>query len=106
MKLLHCEQSDVFVSIPDFVSTDFIHLAMVDEVTGLKGLIVAINSCDSLSSRFFSVLSSYARSVTTGHKRLFPGNAGKKKSVKGFDCTDCLANFVGMKVTPSGLNFL
>ena len=100
---------EISVSIPDSVRTDFIHLAIVDEVTGLKGLIVAMKSRESLCSlthRLSLVLSSYARRVVTGHSSLFPGKTGKKNSVSGFDCLDCLANFVGIKVTPSGLNFL
>ena len=36
----------IFVSIPDFVSTDFNHLAIVDDDTGLYGLIRAIKSWD------------------------------------------------------------
>ena len=49
----------VSVFIPDFVSTTLIHLAMVDEATGLYGLMIAIKSCDwLLSFRLSLVLSS------------------------------------------------
>ena len=52
------------------------------------------------------VLFSSARRVVTGHSSLLLGKLGKKKSAIAFDCLDCLANFVGLKVTPSGLYFL
>ena len=91
------------VSIPDFVSTDLIHLAIVDETTGRRGLMKAMKRSDLLEShRRSMVLSSYARKDVTGHRFPLCGKVGKK-SDKAFACLDCFANFVGMKVTPSGL---
>ncbi len=89
------------VSIPDLVSMVLIHLAIVDDPTGLYGLINPIKRCDLLETQRRSlVLSSYARKVFTGHNLC--GKAGNNSDI-GFDCLDCLANFVGNKVTPSGL---
>ena len=80
---------------------------MVDDETGLYGRINAINRLNLLSSPLLSfVLSSYALSVVTGHKRGFPEKLGKKNSVIALDGLDCLANCVGWKDTPSGLYFL
>ena len=90
----------ISVLIPDFVSVDFIHLAMVDDETGLYGRINAINRLNLLSSPLLSfVLSSYALSVVTGHRRGFPEKLGKKNSVIALDGLDCLANCVGWKDT-------
>ena len=46
----------ISVLIPDFVSVDFIHLAMVDDETGLYGRINAINRLNLLSSPLCSIL--------------------------------------------------
>ena len=43
----------ISVLIPDFVSVDLIHLAMVDDETGLYGWINAINRLNLLSSPLF-----------------------------------------------------
>lgn len=97
----------ISVFIPDFVSTDLIHLAMVDEATGLYGLMIAVKSCDLLLSFQLLLVLSLAFLVSTksGHWAKY-GNEGKKNSVNAFDCFDCLVNFVGANVTPSGLYFL
>ena len=44
--------------------------------------------------------------MLTGQRWLFPGKHGKKKSAMVLSCLDCLDNFVGAKVTPSGEYFL
>ena len=41
--------------------------------------------------------------VSTGQSPGSCGNEGKKNSVNGFPCLDCLARPLGLKVTPFGL---
>ena len=56
-----------------------------------EGLIVVKNRGFDPSSRLYSrVLSSYARSVVTGHSRWFAVKAGKKNSACSLDCRGCL----------------
>ena len=61
------------VSTPEASNTDFSHLAIVLEETGLWGFTTAINSfiCSPLNG---SVLSSYAFNVKTGHSLASSGN--------------------------------
>ena len=56
----------VTVLMPAFDSIVFSHLAMVDELTGWCGLIVAVNSFEVFSLKA-SVRFSYGQSVSTGH---------------------------------------
>lgn len=95
----------ISVSMPDLVNVVFNHLAMVDEVTGWYGCIVAMRSwvCFSSLDRLGAVLPSYALSVATGHNDSLSGNFGKKNSASFLFCLDCLASLVAKKVTPSGL---
>lgn len=59
---------NTFVSMPAFPMMVFSHLAIVELVTALCGLVVAISSFVSLLAilKLF-VAASYARSVATGH---------------------------------------
>ena len=54
---------------------------------------------DSLSPL---VVLSYALKVSTGHMILLLWKQGKKNSLVGFPCLDCLARVAAKKVTPSG----
>ncbi len=97
----------VLVSMPAFDRIDFSHLAIVDGATGLYGFIRARKREDCFFSFLLSLVrSSRTRSAWTGHNLSLCGKAGKKNVVISFPGLDCFANFVGKKVTPSGLNCL
>ena len=91
------------VSMPAFSSSDFSHLANVEELTGLCGFTTARNTLVLPVSWFrrASVLHSYALSIIMGHNIAF-SNAGKKNSAVGFHTLDCLASPASWKITPAG----
>jgi hypothetical protein len=81
--LVECALNMV-VSIPALSRTERSHLAMVDDVTGLCGLMVAMNNlCCSSVCLNHSVASSYALSVATGQSFSFCVKLGKKKLASG-----------------------
>ena len=96
----------IVVSTPAFPIKVFIHLAMVDDATALCGLMVAMSSLLSLLAfLIFSVAASYARRVCTGHSFRLCGKLGKISAIS-LSGLDCLANFVGLNTTPSGMYLL
>ena len=82
------------VSMPAASSRDLSHLARVLDVTALCGLIRARNNLVSPPLQV---------TVITGHSPGSCGKEGKKNSVIGFPCLDCLARLFGVKATPAGL---
>ena len=97
----------IVVSIPAFPIVVFDHVVMVDQATALCDLMVAISSLVCLESFLIpSVAASYARSVFTGHSLVLCGKLVKKRSAISFSGLDCLANFVGLNTTPSGMYLL
>lgn len=102
--LVECALNMV-VSIPALSRTERSHLAMVDDATGLCGLIVAMNCyslCCSSVCLNCSVAFSYALSVTTGQSFSFCVKLEKKKSASGLFAPACLARPDAWKATPSG----
>ena len=71
---------------------------MVDDITALWGLIVAMKSLETAFLKFFVKLS-YACKVCIGHSAALPVKAGKKNSDNSLSG---LARVKGVKTTPSG----
>ena len=81
------------MEVSDFSSVLLSHQAMVKLNASLCGSIVLRNrGFDPYFLLNPRVLSSYSRSVVTGHSRWFAVKAGKKNSATAFDCRDCLAS--------------
>ena len=100
---------DMPVSMPAFYIMDFSHLAKVEELTGLCGLTTAKNSLvlPSISCDLkLSVFCSYTLSVAIGQRVEFWRKAGKKNSVLGLFCLDCLARPASWNTTPFGVYLL